>query len=325
MTFKGRNALRVLLYLLILCFITGCEQVAVMTTPKKKPIPSHSPLANMAQQQFWQTLHQGDYGKLPDTIKLLTAAYLENPHDPQLAAHLGFAHIWKITERQREKTIEPTIVNEIVLSRKYFTDAVELDPDDARYLGFLGDSTLIEGKIFQDERQQVHGYFQLKRAIARWPEFNYFTAGYPMSTLSPHSSAFKEGLAWQWKTLNLCAGTTINHQNPSFKPYLYRETQQGPMRACWNSWIAPHNFEGFFLNMGDMLVKSGDWQTGIKIYNNAKFSKTYSFWPYRSLLEDRIQHAQENVALFQRPTFHSAKTTIIFNSGNGCTVCHQAK
>ena len=37
------------------------------------------------------------------------------------------------------------------------------------------------------------------------------------------------------------------------------ETKEGARRACWNSRIAPHNLEGFFLNMGDMLVKSGDW------------------------------------------------------------------
>jgi len=37
-----------------------------------------------------------------------------------------------------------------------------------------------------------------------------------------------------------------------------KKTKEGKKRVCWNSWIAPHNFEGFFLNMGDMLVKSGD-------------------------------------------------------------------
>lgn len=83
-------------------------------------------------------------------------------------------------------------------------------------------------------------------------------------------------------------------------------------------WIASHNFEGFFLNMGDMLVKSGDWQTGIKIYNNAKLSKNYTAWPYRTMLTDRIQHAEKNVAEFQK-----ANAKVMFNSGYGCVVCHQ--
>lgn len=314
---------RTALFSIIAIMLISCERIAVITTAKKKPIASHSQLAQTAEKKFWETLHSGHYQNIPLATKLLTAAYLENPNDPKLAAHLGFIHIWKITERAREKTNDPTITNEIILAKKYFKDAVELNPSDARYLGFLGDSLLIEGKIFHDERQQVRGYFTLKRAIRMWPEFNYFTAGYPMSTLDPHSAEFKDGLEWQWKTLNLCASTKVDKNNPDFTPFMHLETQQGPKRACWDSWIAPHNFEGFFLNMGDMLVKQGDWQTAIKIYNNAKLSKTYAEWPYRKMLEDRIAQAQENVARFQEKEFRSAYSSILFNSGYGCVVCHQ--
>ncbi len=157
-----------------------------------------------------------------------------------------------------------------------------MNPSDARLQGFYGVSQLATGDVFHDEREEVRGYFQLQRAIHLWPEFNYFTAGYPMSKLDAQSKHFKEGVAWQWQTLSLCAGTTISKNNPDFSPYMSKETQKGPKRACWNSWIAPHNFEGFFLNMGDMLVKQGDWQTAIKIYQNARLSSTYHSWPYRN-------------------------------------------
>lgn len=85
------------------------------------------------------------------------------------------------------------------------------------------------------------------------PEFNLFTGGYVFSRLPADSPQFQEGLAWQWRTLDHCI-------------------EEGKKRACWNSWIAPHNLEGFFLNMGDMLVKSGDWQMAQKIYANARLS-----------------------------------------------------
>jgi len=310
-------------YLLIIISVLGlanCEQTALLMTPSKKPVNSNTALANAAEKNFWVTLHQGNYNAIPQTIDLLTAAYLQNPNDPSLAAHLGFMHIWKITERAREKNIPPTIIDEITLAKKYFSDAVLLNPTDARLQGFLGVSLLASGKIFQDEREQVHGYFTLKHAIALWPEFNYFTAGYPMSDLDPSSKYFKEGLEWQWKTLDVCSGTVIDKNNPNFSPYLSRETHQGPQRACWNSWIAPHNFEGFFLNMGDMLVKQGDWQTGIKIYQNAKLSKNYAAWPYRGMLENRIKNAKKNVIYFREKTSHTA---VLFNSGRGCVVCHQ--
>lgn len=317
--------LRIILFVLTLTTLVGCSQEkwALLFTPPKVPIELDNDLACLAQKDFWDTLHKGDYNNIPHVTKLLTAAYLKNPNDPLLAAHLGFLHIWEITERARKSPVQPTITDQIILAKKYFSDAVELKPQDARFQGFLGDSMLVLGQIHHDEREKIRGYFQLKRSIIMWPEFNYFTAGYPMSTLPIGSKHFQEGLEWQWKTLELCTDTSIDRNNPDYRPYMYLETQQGPKRACWNSWIAPHNFEGFFLNMGDMLVKAGDWKTAIKIYKNARLSRDYSSWPYKQMLERRIEHAEENVCNFRKEKGDSPDTTILFNSGSGCVACHQ--
>lgn len=317
-----------IILIIAIIFLNGCEQIALSTTPKKKAIRSTSVIAEQAQDYFWQILHQGDYANIPTAEKMLLAAYLENPNDPLIASHLGFLHIWQIAERQRLEVPDPTIVNQIILSNKYFSDAVMLDPQDARLLGFLGVTYLVQGQIFADQRQQVKGYFILKKAIKKWPQFNYFTAGYPMSSLTADSKQFKQGLAWQWKNLDVCAGERVNRLNPDYRPYMHLETHTGPARACWNSWIAPFNFEGFFLNMGDMLVKAGDWQTAIKIYNNAKLADNYSSWPYRQILENRIQNAQQNITFFNQPidnqTLNAMKEKIImFNSSFSCMACHQ--
>lgn len=309
---------------LTLLWLTGCESIAIHSTPQKKPIASHSILARNAEYQFWQALHQGSYENIPEIDRLLTAAYLENPNDPLLASHLGFLHTWKITERNRNSNVPPTIVNEIILANKYFNEAYILNPHDPRILGFLGDTQLISGQIFKDDREQTRGYFTLKNAIHAWPEFNYFTAGYPMSTKPATSEYFKEGLTWQWATLDRCTGKKIDRKNPSFKNYMNLETKIGFARACWNSWIAPYNFEGFFLNMGDMLVKAGDVDTAIKIYQNAKLDKSYNSWPYKNMLEKRIINAKANVKNFEKP-YSSPEKTILFDSGFGCMVCHQAK
>ncbi len=323
--------IKLILVCVIVFFLSACESVAVLFTPKKKPVIVHNPLTDESERQFWLTLHQGKYQEIPNSTRLLMAAYLENPNDPTLAAHLGFLHIWQLTERNREKTIPPTIVDHIILSKKYFAEAVQLNPNDARFLGFLGDSQLAEGAIFNDQREQTRGYFMLKRAIRMWPEFNYFTAGYVMSSLPANSPNFKEGLAWQWATLDLCAQQSVSHTNPDFSPYMKFETKVGVKRACWNSWIAPYNFEGFFLNMGDMLVKAGDWQTAIKIYRNAKLASNYDSWPYRVFLENRIANAKRNVEFFQDQKLKTRfanqqgdpNKMILFNSGYGCMACHQ--
>jgi len=316
---------RWIILLLAVPVLAACERIALMTTPKKQAHASHSQLATNAEKSFWDILHNGQYAHIPDTQKLLLAAYLQNPNDPALAGHLGFLHIWKITERQRDNNISPTITNEIILSKKYFSDAVELDPTDARYQGFLGDTMLIEGQIFNDQQEQVRGYYQLKRAIAMWPQFNYFAAGYPMSTPDAHSERFRQALDWQWLTLDLCSGAHLDKDHPDFSPYMSSETQQGPMRACWNSWIAPHNFEGFFMNMGDMLVKSGEPDTAVRIYNNARLSKTYQSWPFKDMLEKRIKNANANVHHFQQADGHTPDTSMLINSGYGCVICHQAR
>jgi len=311
---------RIAVFFLILN-LAACEKIAILFTPKKQPIQSTSSLALKAENYFWNTLHQGQYKNIPQADYLLMAAYLNNPNDPKLAAHIGFLHIWKITERQQESQ-GPLITNQAVLGRNYFADALALEPGNAIYEGFFGVSQLIAGKIFHNKREEVRGYFTLKRAIAKWPEFNYFTAGYSMSGLPAQSSYFQEGLEWQWLTLDRCAGEKINRNNPNYRPFMHRETTKGKQRVCWNSWIAPYNFEGFFMNMGDMLVKSGDWKTGILIYQNAKLAKNYLSWPYRDMLEKRILHAKENVDYFNQKTA-SAEKAIMLNSGHGCMACHQ--
>ena len=99
---------------IVLCSLSGCEQIAVLFTPKKQAITSQSELASKAENYFWETLHQGNYQDIPQADYLLMAAYLQNPNDPKLAAHIGLLHLWKITERQREENIPPTITNEII-------------------------------------------------------------------------------------------------------------------------------------------------------------------------------------------------------------------
>ena len=103
------------------------------------------------------------------------------------------------------------------------------------------------------------------------------------------------------------------------------ETKEGKKRVCWNSEIAPHNFEGFFLNMGDMLVKAGDWETARKIYGDAKLSSTYSQWQYRQVLEDRIRDAQDNVAAFNAPAdaTNRGDKRIMVTSAFSCMACHR--
>jgi hypothetical protein len=306
------------------CMLAACSAVAVQMAPAKVASTARTPAALRADALFWSTLHEGRYEAIPQALKATTAAYLQDPNDAATAAHVGWMHIWRLAESARLPEPDPAITDDAVLARRYFQEAVALNPGEARYLGFLAASQLAEGSIHQDEKLTRQGYFNLKAAIDAFPEFNLFTGGYVMSHQPAEGERFREGLEWQWQTLDLCAGTKVDRAHPDFAAYLSKATTEGAKRVCWNGWIAPHNFEGFFLNMGDMLVKSGDWQTARKVYANARHSPTYGGWKYAAVLEARIEQAPQNVAAFAKPSQPGqAGARMMFGSTFACMACHQ--
>jgi hypothetical protein len=298
--------------------LANTGRIAVALAPKKQAAQTRSAAAEKADELFWQTFHGGEYDKIPQALNALTAAYLETPTDAVTAAHIAWLHNWRNAERARMDSVPATITDDTHVARRYFQEAAALNPADARLRGFLAGHTVIEGTLHHDEKLTRQGYYMLLDAITAWPEFNLFTAGYVMSRLPADSPRFREGLEWQWRNLDVCIEGKLDRANPDYAPYMALETREGSKRACWNSWIAPHNFEGFFLNMGDMLVKAGDWQTAQKIYANAKLSRDYATWKYQEVLEQRIQHAQANVALFNAPN-----APIMINSEFACMACHR--
>jgi hypothetical protein len=298
------------------------SRIAVMVAPKKQTAKTRSEAALKADELFWETFHNGEYDKIPNALEVLTAAYVQTPNDAVTAAHIAWLHNWRVSERARKDSVPATITDDIMLARRYFREAVNLNPSDARLLGFLAGNILAEGNLHQDEKVTREGYFMLLDSIKAWPEFNLFTGGYVMSRLPANSPRFREGLEWQWRTLDECIEGKIDRANPDYSQYMVKEIREGKKRACWNSWIAPHNFEGFFLNMGDMLVKAGDWQTAQKIYSNAKLLKEYGSWKYQTALEDRIRQAQGNITSFNALN-ETAKPKMMINSEFSCMVCHQ--
>lgn len=303
----------------------GCAYMAEQTAPAKQASATRTETALRADTLFWKTLHGGDYDGIAKALDAVKGAYLQSPTDPVTAAHVGFLHVWRIAERARLDALAPSLTDDSALARRYFSEALALQPSEARYQGFLATTMLAEASIHKDEKLRRRGYYAMLDAVDAWPEFNLFTAGYVLSNQAPDSPHFQQGLEMQWRTLDLCSGTSVDRRNPEFKAYMHLETQQGPKRVCWNSWIAPHNFEGFFLNMGDMLVKAGDWSTARTIYANAKLSATYPSWTYRSVLESRIEQAQANVAAFNAPPRGKAAgdAVMMVNSRFACMGCHQ--
>jgi hypothetical protein len=307
-------------------WLSGCSTERNQTTPLtlsqstqgKIPTTKRSDAALAADQHFWDVFQNAKYDEIQPALEQLTGAYLRDPTDPVTASHIGWLHIWRISERERMTKVMPSITDDAVLARKYFQEASSMNPSDARYLGFLAATTLSEGTIHHNESEISEGNALMQKAIIAWPEFNLFTAGYMLSTKPADTAEFKHGLELQWENLDICVGEKIDRNDPNYSSAVAQITTVGPKRACWNSTIAPHNFEGFFLNMGDMLVKSGDWQVAQKIYALAKLSPDYPKWKFAPLLEERIGNAQSNIAPF------ASNKGIMINSKVSCMACHQS-
>jgi len=301
---------------------SGCGYIDEHTAPRKTPSAQRSPEALAADALFWETFHQGRYENIQATLEAETRAYLADPRDVVSAAHIGWLHIWRLSERRRLVEVPATSTDDALLARRYFQEAVDMNPEEARYLGFLATTTLADGSLNKNERVTRRGYRELLQAIAAWPEFNLFTAGYALSARPLHSREFTQALEWQWRDIDACVGGRIDRRNPEFSRYMHLETRTGNKRACWNSEIAPHNFEGFFLNMGDMLLKAGELQTARILYGNAKLSSSYRQWPYRQVLEERLLliAASANGHPVE-PT--AASPPLMLESAYSCMACHQ--
>ena len=317
------NARVVWTIIAVVALTGGCASLAVWSAPEKTPGPNRTPMAVQVDGLFWQTLHGGEYDKIPVALTALKAAYLQAPNDAVTAAHIGWLHIWRLAERARLASLLPDITDDAVLGRKYFEEAVRLNPREPRYLGFYASLLMAEGAIHQDEKLRRRGYYTMQDAITAWPEFNYFTAGYVLSAQPHDSPRFREGLEYQWLNLDRCAGEKVDRANPDFARYLGSETKDGPKRVCWNSWIAPHNFEGFFLNFGDTLIKAGDPDTALKMYRNAQATPDYATWPYKGMLERRLREAPQQVEAFRQANPAPGAPTTMGRSAFACMGCHQ--
>lgn len=298
---------------------------------KKLPSEERSEAAIQAEYFFWEVFNNGLYDLIPYVLNALTGAYLADPHDSKTAGYIGAVHSWRLSERMRMDEIPPTITDDATIARKYFSEKMRMEPRDAHYLGFLGSLTMSEADVHGDQELLEDGYKMLLKASKMHPEFNHVTTaltitGGVVESLPPvDSKMFQDALESQWETMELCLGADIDRSNPDASPYMDRVTTEGPKKVCWNSAVAPHKFEGFYLNMGDMLVRNGDWQTAQKIYANARLSQTYDYWHLAGVLEARIAEAEVNVELFNMPPGPNGKFVkpMMAQAAYSCTGCHQ--
>lgn len=323
---------KVIVALILPIIIVGCAlNVKTINRGKKlDPVLKETSLQRFANDYFWDNFHQGNYGNIDSVLYYLAAAYNENPNHLETVNHLGFTNLWKLSERSNLEMPDPTITDHAILALKYYGESYNLNPKDPRILGFVADMKMTIGDISQDKKLSRQGYFEGLKAIRQWPEFNYFGVGVTLTGLPHEQKQYQKALKWQWKTLDKCFCEKFDREKPDLLKYLHLEKTETDLkrrRTCWNTWITPHNLEGFFLNMGDMLVKNGDWKKAQEIYALIKQVPQYESWDYHELLETRILNAKENVNKFRAPLdntkIYHDNDVMFINTSISCMGCHK--
>ena len=282
-----------------------------------------------SDEVFWDFIHGKDYQSFDTVLVKLSEAQAEDPGDVYTTAHIGWTNFWALSEGIGLGIAQgANALQHLQDAEQAFSRAAELAPDEPRILGFLGYSRLTLGNATQNQELLVQGQADVARSIELWPEWAYFGAAYGLDAQTPYNSPqFEQALAYYWANMDVCVNTDVDRQYPDWTPYLDQETLEGPDRACWDSWIAPYNLEGFFLIMGDALVKAGKTDVAYTVYNNAKLLKHYSSWPFRDLLERRINNITENVENFRQAPIPNKpadpETSLLASTNISCAICHR--
>jgi hypothetical protein len=315
---------------IILCLVILCCSSASFFHGNKDTSLTESD----ANRYMWDQLHLGNYDSIPRIIEKLESAWCQSTEDPALNKHLGFIYLWKFCERERIKH-DSSVFTNIFISNEFFKKSIKLDPADDRIYSLQAAAEMCEGAILEDDGQIRRAYLKGLKAVKKWPQFNRFSLAAIESTQNKNSRRFREGLRFQWITMDECSCRKLEKKEilehpEKVIPELITELQQSSdpriKRACWNTWIAPHNFEGYLLNFGDMLVKRGYLKEAKQMYAAIKLSPSYKEWPYQSVLEDRILDVEQNEAEFNKPLqliISSKSKQIFINSKFSCVGCHQ--
>ncbi len=296
-------------------FASSCSTFIPKFIAKKEAKLCTDPACMEADKYFWDNFHAGNYDSIPNILEKLKQSYYKNPGDYKLLSHIAFTHAWAIGEDGKAED-SAQIIDHATLARQYFKDAFELTPEkDWRLYGFYASFMMAEGTIHGNDKQVTKGYFEMKKAVKKYPEFNLFTKAYSIMNGGRRAEAIED----LWKNLDKCACEKVDRKNLDYRNYISLRNVESKMSTCWNTWIAPHNLDGFFLIFGDLLLQEKDRQGALMMYRNATYTDNFDNWHYKGKVLQRISKVENAIAE------NKIKAGIFPHDYDQCMVCHQAQ
>jgi tetratricopeptide (TPR) repeat protein len=289
--------------------------------------PTVEEQAYEAKTLFWEVFNAGAYERIPEAQEKLLAAYEKDLSDKTMgetAMLLGVSHYWNAAEWRRDLTRPNSGQYQAILKTdEYLTVALEYRPNDARVMCWLGGAKTFRSQVERNPALFDEGLVLINKCATIYPSFGLIMKGFIGSFMPVESDMYQDAITSIWKNVDVCIDKEIDRVNPAFQEYMHLTSNlEGQYLACWNGPTAPHNLEGFWLFMGDLLTKVGQPEQAKIIYNNALLVQDVEKWPYYAKLTERIATVDERAALYGDSDM-SNDPPMLPQTTYQCVLCHQ--
>lgn len=294
--------------------LTACADTAHDDTAEARALV----VADATVQRAYDVLETGGAGQLRQILSELDGA-AKASEDGQAYFYAGAFRIWAIVNSSTvgDLLALPTLIQD---GLKSLERGHQLLPNDFRATSFLGLGQLTIGNMLGDQALIAAGLRTFETGFAQMPQYAYYLRAVSQSGAGRESASFKMALEDMRALMRGCA------YPPGEQPYSFRypsAPKEAPVPwVCLNEGMVPHVWEGVFTTYGDIMLKAGDVAAGRALYRSVQTAPHYADWPYRSLLEERLQTADARAA--QYADRNPLNDPVMWTAGpHTCVGCHQ--
>ena len=269
--------------------------------------PSRAAAAGEAA--FWDTVWADD-PRPDEALRLLERAVKRDPMDGRSQFLLGmlrlyrsstacaefdFAHLCDAAKAEGLAAVDP-------LDR-----AVPLLANDTRIAGFRAAATYAAGYVQGDADRRARGLALIDEAVAANTLFNAFDLFAVVAPVEPGMGDY-----YQTRVLPL-VDAIFSSENLSCPVTL--------PEICSNAGMAPHNFEGTLILLGDIYAKGGRLSNASLWYSIARGTGRTTGYRYQAIAEERVATAADRVALYEDGD-PANDPPLVGGGGGSCRYCH---
>jgi hypothetical protein len=267
--------------------------------------PSRTAAAGEAA--FWDTLW-ADAPRSDEALRLLRRAVRRDPGDGRSQFLLGMLHLYRSTTACA--TFD--FMNLCDAARAEGRDAqapldraAELLAEDTRIPGFAAAAAYANGFTQGDPALVARGLARIDAAVAANPLFNAFDLFAVVAPVTPGGSEY-----YQTRILPLVDFVLADPGCIVTLPEI-----------CSNAGMAPHNFEGTLLLLGDIYAKGGRLASAEVWYALARASGLSTAWRHQALADERVATAAARAAL-HADADPTNDPPLLGGGGGSCVHCH---